>query len=420
MAAGAQTITTSGSSLDKVWKIIQGELVEGIQFLCEEYEDIEDLSEEETTTFSHRQVFIPINLDEGVGIASIDEGGYEAFPNSTNLRELTVDLIQFNGRFNASMLAQYADKDEAQVKRQIKHQGGSKLNAMARNFADYFHGVSTAYLAQVSATVTGTTLTHTLMGGYGISGITNAAFLADKFRPGERVALINQGALVANALGTVGNVDTTNGAITVTWSGNVTATSADYVVKANSMENTTIAATDYNKGLVGLIDMTQTASVHGVSNSSVANWDVAFSDTSGGRFTGSRIHRGKDEIKNKGGMEPANLLFLDQGVHRDMINNERAALRVSDPMGIELDGSVKTKGTKIFTSRRVPPGYGTLAVKGSIKKWSLLPKPDGKFSWGEGKELIDQNAKVFRMDWPVATLIKKRRNLAYWTNLARA
>lgn len=420
MAAGTQTITTSRTSESKLWRIIQGELVEGIQFLCEEFEEIDDLTEDEATTWSARQVLVPINLTEDTGIASIDEGGYEAYPVSTNLSELTIDLVQFNGRFNASMLAEYADKDEAQIKRQIKFQGGSKLQAMARHFADYFHGASTAYLAQANATQTATTMTITMMNGYGKSTITDAGFIADKFRAGDRIGIINGGNLVANSLGSVGHVDTVNGALTVTFAGSTTVTSADFIVKANSMENATISATDYNKGLVGLIDMTQTASVHGVSNASVPNWDVAYSDTTGGRFTGSKIHRGRDEIKNKGGMEPANLLFVSQGVYRDMINNERSAVRFADPMNIELDGSVKAKGLKIFSSRRVPPGYATLAVKSALKKWSLLPKPDGKFNWGDGKELIDQNAKVFRLDWPVATLVKKRRNLAYWTGLTTA
>lgn len=420
MAAATQTATTSRTSESKVWRIIQGELVEGLQFLCEEFEEVDDLTEEETTTWSARQVLIPINLTEDTGVASIDEFGYEAYPQSTNLDELTVDLVQFNARFNASMLAQYADKSEAQIKRQIKFQAGSKLQAMGRHFADYFHGVSTGYLSQISDTSTGTTLTHTLIGGYGLAGITTASFLADKYRVNDRVALIRSGVLVTNAIGRVGAIDTTNGLLTVTYNGSVTTVSADFVVKANSMENTTIAASDYNKGLVGLIDMTQSATVHGVANTSKANWDVAYSDTTGGRFTGSKIHRGKDEIKNKGGMEAPNLLVLDQGVYRDMINNERSSLRFTDPFNMELDGSVKAKGIKIFSSRRVPPGYATLAVKSSIKKWSLLPKPDSNFSWGDGKELIDQNGKVFRMDWPVATLIKKRRNLAYWTSLTRA
>lgn len=420
MAAATQTATTSRTSEQKVWRIIQGELVEGLQFLCEEFEEVDDLTEEETTTWSARQVLIPINLTEDTGVASIDEFGYEAYPQSVNLNELTIDLVQFNARFNASLLAQYGDKSEAQIKRQLKFQAGTKLAAMGRHFADYFHGVSTAYLAQVSDASTGTTLTHTLIGGYGVSGITTSSFIADKFRAGDRVALIRSAALVTNAIGKIGAVDTTNGYITVTWNGSVTSVSGDYVVKANSMENTTISATDYNKGLVGLIDMTQTASVHGVSNASVSNWDVAFSDTTGGRFTGARIHRGRDEIKNKGGMEPANILFLDQGVYRDMIANERSSLRFADPMGMELDGSVKAKGLKIFSSRRVPPGYATLGVKSSIRKWSLLPKPDGSANWGDGKELIDQNGKVFRMDWPVALVCKKRRNLAYWTGLTRA
>ena len=416
--AATTVVTTSGTTVQKVWRKIQGELATAIQYDCEEWDMAEDFFPSEDTPWSAREVTIPLDIAEGAGIASIPEGGIEARESSPNLNEITVSLVQFNGRFNASRLALYGDKPEAQIKKQLLHQGAHKIRDMARHFSDYFYGVSNAYLAQVSGAVTATTATYTLQGGYGVSGITNTTFIADKFRAGDYVALIRSAALVTNAIGSVSSI-TNAGVLVVVWGGSVTSASGDYVVKANSKENSTIAGTDYSRGLVGLIDMTATASIHSLSNASVAAWDVAYSDTAAGRFSGSKVIRAQDNIGNLGGGKVTDII-LDQGVRRDWINLERAALRFADPMGMQSDGSLVSKGRKILATRRVPPGYVFALDRSALSKWALLPKPDGKFSWGDGKEYIDENAVVFRVDLPVALICKNRRKLTYFTGQTTA
>ena len=414
MATASTVVTTSGTTVQKVWKTIQGELATAIQFDNAEWDMVDDFVAPEDTPWSARSVTIPLDINEGAGIASISEGGVEARESSPNLEEITVSMVQFNGRFNASLLAMYGDKAEGQIKKQLLHQGAHKVRDMSRHFSDYFYGASTAYLAQVNAGSTATTGTYTLIGGYGVSGITSAAFLSDKFRVGDYVALTASGTLHSNAIGKVGSITTSTGVVVVTWNGSVVATSGDYLVKANSKGNTTIADTDYNKGLVGLIDMNTATTVHGVASTTVGNWAVGYSDTNAGRFSGTKVTRAADEIDNKGGGKITHLL-MDQGVRRDMINLERAALRFSEGAGMEIEGSVKNKGRKIMATKRVPPGYVFAFDKSALSKWALLPKPDGKFSWGEGKEYIDENAMVFRIDMPVALICKNRRKLAYFT-----
>ena len=419
MATATTVVTTSGTDVNKVWKIIQGELATAIQFDNAEWDMVDDFVPPEGLPFSARSVTIPLDINEGAGIASIPEGGFEARESSPNASEITVTLQQFNGRFNASLLAMYADKGEAQVKRQLLFQGAHKVRDLSRHFSDYFYGASTGYLAQINAATTATTGTYTLIGGYGVSGITASAFLSDKFRVGDYVALIRSAALVSNAIGKVGSITTSTGVVVITWNGSVVSASADYLVKANSKGNTTIDHTDYNRGLVGTIDLTTTASVHSLSSATVPAWDVAYSDTVAGRFSGSKVTRAGDEIDNKGGGRVTHLL-MDQGVRRDWINLERAALRFSDPMAMETDGNVKSKGRKIMATKRVPPGYVYAFDKSALSKWALLPKPDGKFSWGDGKEYIDENAMVFRIDMPVALVCRNRRKLAYFTGQTSA
>ena len=75
---------------------------------------------------------------------------------------------------------------------------------------------------------------------------------------------------------------------------------------------------------------------------------MAYSDTTTARFNGLEVIRAEDEIGNKGGGKVTHIL-IDQGVRRDWINYERAAVRFSDPLSMETDGSIKSKGRKILT-----------------------------------------------------------------------
>ena len=180
MATASTTVTTSGTTVSNIWRIVQGELAQGIQFENDEWNMVDDFVPPEDLPWSARSVTIPIDIIEGAGIASIPEGGFEARESSPNAREITVTMQQFNGRFNAANLAKYGDKAEAQVEKQLKFQGAHKLRDLSRHFSDYFYGTSNAYLAQASSTQTATTMSITLQGGYGVSGITDAAFLAHK------------------------------------------------------------------------------------------------------------------------------------------------------------------------------------------------------------------------------------------------
>lgn len=418
MAVASTVVTTSGSSVNNIWRQVQGDLAVGLQFENDEWEMVDDFVPPEDLPFSARSVEIPVDIIEGAGVASIPEGGTEARESSPNARLITVTMQQFNKRFNASRLAMYADKTEAQIEKQLRFQGAHALRDLSRHFSDYFYGTSNAYLAQASATQTATTATITMIGGYGVSGITSGAFIASKFKVGDYVALVRSSALVTNAIGKVGTVNTAP-YLVVTFNGQVEITSGDYIVKANSKENTTIAGTDFSRGLVGMVDITTASSVHSLANSTDANWDVAYSDTTSTRFNGTKVTRAEDEIGNEGGGKVTHIL-IDQGVRRDWINYERAANRFNDPLSMETDGNIKSKGRKILPSRRVPPGYVYTFDKSALSKWTLLPKPDGKFNWGDGKEYIDENALVFRIDMPVALICRNRKKFAYFTGQTTA
>jgi hypothetical protein len=424
--ATATYTPTKSTDVPKIWRKVQSNLLTGFNFMCDEWDDMADLDEFETD-WTTREILVPVDLTESYGASSIPEGGYETVPSTPAPDELSISFIMLNKRFGATKLTRYIDEKsrDAQIKQQLKYQGKKALEALARTFSDYFWGVSTAYLAQTSTAATATSgQAYTLLNPYGSSTLNNTTtagkkYLGQLFRVGDRVALIRAGALVTNAIGTVTAKSNTTPSITVTWNGSVTSVANDYIVLANSLENTTIAGTDYNLGLVGYTDGMLSASVHGLSNASQANWDVASGDATGGRLNGIRLHGAIDEIANQGGVT-ADIIRMSQGVHRDLIAQQLAALRFSDPFSMELDGEVKAKGRMISTSRRVPTGCAFVGKKNTIQKMNLLPKPGQGVAWNDGKELIDQSGYVFSMDFPCATVWKNRKAHAYFTGLTES
>ena len=415
MAVATYSVTAN-SGVNKIWRKVQGDLQTALQFECEEWEALDDLKEFDID-WSAREITVPIDINEGAGVATIPEGGDEARPSSPNAEEITLSWQHFVKRFTISKMARWIDeKDrEAMIERQIVFQGRHAVRDLHRHYSDYSYGFSTGYLARTSASQ-GAASSHTitLVDAYGVAGIDTAAYLGGLFKVGDYVALIQSGALVTNAIGSVTAVTPATPSIAVTWNGSVTVTAADYIVKANSLENTTITGTDYNRGLVGWLDATSSASVHSLSSSSVTNWDIAYGDTAVGRFSGRKLHRAKQEIANEGGGK-ANFVLWDQGVERDMIDQERAAVRFDSPFELEIDGSVKSRGVKFMATRRVPPGYVFVADKKSVRRMTLLPKP-GQPGWDDAYKLQDKSGYVFCLDYPVAQVWLNRKNLAYFSN----
>jgi hypothetical protein len=420
MADATYTPTTS-SDLAEIWRKVQTKVHEGLNFMSEEWEQLEDLKQFKVD-WTSREILVPLDITEGAGIASIPEGGHEARPSSPAASELSLSWVLFNGRFTVSKTVNWIRQRaaHAMIENQMKYQARKKVQDLGRHFGDYFFGLSTGYLAQTSTNATQSSGTYTLKNGHGQSTITDAAFIGNKFKVGDWVALIRSAALVTNAIGEVTAVSESTPSITVTWNGSVDSDDDDYVVKANSLENTTITGTDYNGGLVGLLDWLLTASVHGLSSSSVADWDVATSDTTGGRLTGVRIRKHIQAIKNEGG-GTVDRVYIAQGVERDMISLQEAAVRYSDPMSMELDGSVKYGNLKFHATKRVPPGWAIPVVSKSTRRMTLLPKPDGSTPvWEDGEKVTDRSAHVFNIDFPCATIVLNRRNLSYFNGLTES
>ena len=418
MAQLTPTITTAATTLNKAYRKMQGGLLTGMQTLSEEWDLFDEIPDYDVTV-SAREMTVPIRLNKAGRSSYIPEGGLEKNPVTPPLEELTLTWSNLNERWMTTLTARYLDsKSQAgQVIRQLRYQAMTALEAISNTVAWSFYGYSTGVACQTTTVATQASGTYTLANAFGISALGGAAYLASMFTTYDRVALIRAGALVANAIGQITAVDPSAGTITVTWLGSVTSASGDNIVFANSVENTTIAGTDYNLAPVGLLDASTSTSVHGLSSVLVPAWALALTNNTAGRFSGLKLRKARQAINNKGGAK-ADLVIWSQGVENDTIEAEKASARFASTFGMELDGSVKAKGITFFTSQKVPPGYAWIMDKSeTVGKYTLLPKPDsGTPPWSDGDKMENRNALQFSIDFPYAYVWKNRGALAYYSN----
>lgn len=419
MAQATYSPTTSETDMNKIWRKVQGDLMIGFNFMAEEYEQLDSLKQFKID-WSAREIIVPIDLNEGAGVASIPEGGWEAVPSSPSVEEISLSWILLNKRFTATLTAMYIDQrnQEAMIRRQIVYQGRKAVEAIGTTFADYFYGFSTGVLALVAAgQVAATSHTLTLDDGYGLAGIDTASFIVDKFKVGDRVALIQGGALVTNAIGEVTARDLAAGTITVSWIGSVTVTADDAVVKANSQENESIDGTDYNRGLSGLLEITTSDSLHGLSASTDnENWDVALDDSTAARFDTVYLLQAQDAIADNGGGSITDMRMA-RGVYRDALDNQLGSLRFDQPFNLQLDGELKSRGVTISRTKRVPPGYVFAYDRSSLHRMTLLRKPTAGSApqWRDGEKIPDRSGRVFSIDFPVAMVTTNRGNFVVFS-----
>lgn len=407
----AYSITTGGTTLNKVWKKSQGKLLNGFKTQTEEWGWLEDLKQFDINV-SAREITTPVDLNKAYGTALIPEGGYEANPVTPNVEEITLTWSNYNQRWTTSLTSRYLSKlgQDNKIVDQFKYQGIKAIEALSNNFGYDFYGFSTGIRCDTSTNATQASGTYTLEDAFGVSTIDTADYIASMFQVGDRVALIRSAALVANAIGTITAVTAATPSIAVTWNGSVDADANDSFVLANSIENATIAGTNYNLAPVGLLDMMTSASLHGLTH---ANWVAALADTSAGRYTGVRLRKMKQAIANKGGGKLTDIIWSN-GVSNDVFALQSGALRFNDPFAMELDGDAKSKGVTFRTSRKVPPGYVFGFDRSSIRKFSLLDMPkEGDQVWNDGDKIEGRNAYAFSIDFPVALVCTNRQNLAY-------
>jgi hypothetical protein len=419
MAVATYTPTTSSSDISELWRKVQYGVVVAAQFGYEEWNMVQKLKKF-NVDWSAREITMELDINDGYGASSIIEGGYEARPSSPTAVTATLTWILLNKRFTVSLTAQYIAQrtPRAMLESQLKFQSKKAVQALRRKVADLFYGFSNGVAAEISST---TLTVHTLKDMYGVTGLgaaTDDHPVTDLFRVGDVIALLDPAAFTLTASSIQAITAVTPATPSITTASIAAAAANDLVVFANNLENATVAAgTEYNLGLVGLLDQLTSTSVHSVSSSSYSNWAAGYSYTSGGRFTGVRLRKMKQGIYNTGGGKLDTVLWTN-GVENDVMAQLQAGLRFSDSWGMEMDGQPKSKGIKFMTTRRVPDGYVFgWDSKNSICKATLLPEP-GNQAFADGDKLQDQSGLVFSLDYPIFLVTKNRANMAYVSGVA--
>lgn len=430
----ALTVTTADTTLEVLQRKVQGSVQHGIQTMCPEWRWMQSLPSFDLD-HSYREVTQPIVIERQGGGAFIPDFGFESVPRTRPPRELTFTFTNYNDRFTISIPAQKLDRTKGVLEPQAKYQVKRMAEGACARVTRTIYGYSTGLVAQTSTDVTSATPTLTLINAFGLSepAADNAAFLADMFDVDDRVAIVRAGAILTGGLATVTAKTPATPSITLATDGgasvNVDANDELYYAQSSQGDVASTDSCDLNKWPPGWLDATTSTSLHNLSGSTYPLWTVALNDTSGGRINYVRILKGMDEIGNRGGGQGPWKFVCTQGIYRDIVDQQTAAIRFDDPGNMKFDGAVTTPGLTRLSSRFVPPGRAWLFAKGATKKWPLgewpdeqgnLPAPGDQGWMGSGIDKIEnRNGHYVSVDFSYG-LVTKRNDMAAWSGLTES
>ena len=341
----------------------------------------------------------------------------------------TVSFVQWNMRYAISTLYQALDGGkgggrQGMIQRQVEYQAVKAVEQFARKIGLSTYGFSTGTKAVVKTTGSAGTTQNgiALKNAYGSSLVPGAAtadqtYLSFIFRVGDPIALIRSGSIVEfGSVSASPSAGSGVGFIDAVFNSSITPTANDLIVNAAAVTDATLTGTDQNRWPVGMFDISTSASLHGLSGSG-NQWNAGFSDTTGGRFSFSRIEAGVNGIWNSSGTKP-NRMIWSQGVRRDVISGERGSL-VYNSARFNLDGDAGRAGVKDFTSVLVPTGMVWLYNNEAIQKKVLSEKPgyEGSPSIFKLDKVQDRGAYAASFDFVFLRACVNRAAVGYFSSL---
>ena len=429
MATATYTPSTGGSDLKELGRKYQAGVMTAAQFGVEEvgwFKGLEDFK----TALSQREITFEARLLQPTGAVFIPEGGKEARPSSPSAVTATVTFTLMNKRWTISRTTKMIlgkQSSRAYIKDQFKWQAMNATDAIRRRWGEAFWGFSTGTVAKVSSVSTDDLVLKDLHGISGLGGTTHNRQVVDQFVAAsadpnrDYIAVLNPTgpALRANGIVAISAITRASNTITCGASGITGPTANDLIVYANNLENTTLAAgTERNLAIVGVLDVMTSTSVHGISSATYADWQPSVQNTTGGRLTPVMFNKFRQGIMNKGGGK-FNFLIMAQGVWNDFVDSLRAGVRYTDVDALEVDGTPKSKGVEIVTSKRVPDTYIFGFDKdNSYRKILLTPDVDVP-GLDEGHKLQDDSGDVFSADFIIGGAATNRANMAYASGLTQ-
>ena len=425
MATGFTPSYTASSALSDLYKKSNTSIMSAIKAKTEEFDWFDDVPDEDII-LSANEMRLVLDVNYETGVAMIPEGGYEAVLSSVAPEHGTFTPVQMNARYSFSLKYQdgWNNKGKAgQIMNQNRYQAMKKAEAIGETVGLQTYGFTTGTIAVVAATgsSSATQTNVQLKNGYGtsnIAGTTTAekTYISGLIRAGEGVALIRSGNLIEfgiyNGTGTSGV-----GYADITFTSAITPTADDLLVRANAVTGATISETDVNRWPVGLFDATLSASVHGLATSSAPNW-ASYQDTTGGRWSYAKQEKMFNEIWNNGGVQ-ADTIIWSQGVRRDVIAGERAALRY-ESSSFDFDGKFSTSGIKYRTSRLAPVATVFGYAKDVYRKrlMSDKPSPDGSPSMFSLDKVQDRSSMAASINFLYFRCVNNRAGMGVAVGLS--
>ncbi len=426
MATAQSVAYTSVASLNDLSKKTNTDVMAAIKIKTEEYEWFDDVPDEDIIP-SGNEMRLVLNITRQTGTAMIPDGGYEGVLGTVAPQHGTFTFVQANQRYSFTTLAKaYDAKGRAGfIQRQVLYQAGKAVEAIAETIGLQTYGFSTGTMMVVAAT-NGAGATQTgiqVKNAFGTTLVPGSAtadktYVSSLLRNGEGVALVRGSTLQDFGLVVASpSAGSGVGYIDITFNGSVTPTVADLIVKANAVTDATITATDTNRWPVGLFDAATSASVHGLATTTAANWAAGYTNTTGGRFSFATQEAMINGLWNNGGVK-MNRVIYSQGVRRDVIAGERAALRY-DSSSFDFDGEFGTKGLKYLTSRLAPTAMVFACNNQAYMKKVLSDKPamDGGPDIFSLDKVQDRGSFAASFDFIYCKCVNNRAGIGYASGL---
>jgi hypothetical protein len=423
---------TTVSSLSDLYKKTNTAVKVALKRKTEEYEWFDDYPDELITPSGNEMRIVLDVMYQPDVTAMIPDGGYEAQLTTVPPQHGNFTFVQANFRYSFTTLEQAFDKRgrAGMIQQQTLYSAIKCVENFARKIGKQTYGFSTGTVAVVGATAgaPGTTVNGVqIKNGYGstlIPGGTAASntYLSNLFRNGDPIALIRGGVLIE-----FGNVSASPsvgsgvGFIDTTWNSSITPTLNDLIVPAAAVTDATLTATDQNRWPVGFLDGLTSAQVHGLATATAPNWKAGYAYTAGGRLSYQLQEALINGLWNNGGVK-MNRAIMSQGIRRDVIAGERAALRYNDSTKFNLNGDISTDGIKYMTSVLAPPGMFIGWNNDCVGQKILSDKPDyeGGPSMFDLDKVQDRGAYAASYNFVYARIWTNRAGTGYLANLTES
>lgn len=421
MATAFSDSITTVTTLADLYKKTNTDVQVALKRVTEEYNWLDEYPDEMIEA-SGNEMRLVLDVNLAYGGAFIPDGGYEDIGATAAPTHGTLSISQFNKRFYYTGLAKALDSRAraSMIQRQTQYQSIKAIEILANKIGVSSYGFSTGTVAVVEATGSSGT-THTSLaiknafGSTTVAGGTTAqdTYLSNLFRVGEGIAFIRSGSLVEFGTITASPGTAGVGTIDLTTNGTMTPTVGDLILYANATTDATLTATDQNRWQPGWLDMLTSSSLHGLATSSAQNWQAGYANTAGGRMTWATQEAMANGLWNKGGVK-MNKAIYSQGVRRDIIAGERAAIRW-EGSNFDWDADFGTKGFKYYTSQLALPGFFIGWNDQCVGRKYLSDKPD--YDAGPGifsiDKVQDRSAWASAFDFFFMRICNNRAGIGY-------